>query len=162
MNWNSSPSGVDRIFAALPYILPIAAGLPYGSQLSRQFPIFDFLLLPLAPLIGIYTTLEQTVPFFGLAVFLVLILLVVRNEKISRFIRFNTMQAILLSFILAVFSLILSILDPALLGRLLSSTLYNLLFLGMLASVGYSLVQTIRGEYAEIPTISDAVHMQVP
>ncbi|MFZ4639539.1 MAG: Tic20 family protein [Nodosilinea sp.] len=162
MNWNSSPSGVDRIFAALPYILPITAGLPYGSQLSHQFPIFDFLLLPLAPLIGIYTTLEQTVPFFGLAVFLVLILLVVRNERISRFIRFNTMQAILLSFILAVFSLILSILDPALLGRLLSSTLYNLLFLGMLASVGYSLVQTLRGEYAEIPTISDAVHMQVP
>ncbi|MBU6230007.1 MAG: hypothetical protein KGQ93_09975 [Cyanobacteria bacterium REEB459] len=162
MNWNSSPTGLDRAFAALPYILPITTGLPYGSQLSRQFPIFEFLLLPVAPLIRVYTTLEQTIPFFSLAIFLVLFLLVVRNETISRFIRFNTMQAILLSFILTVFSLILSILDPALLGQLLSSTLYNLLFLGMLVSVGYSLVQTLRGEYAEIPTISDAVHMQVP
>jgi hypothetical protein len=73
------------------------------------------------------------------------------------------MQAILLSFILAVFSLILSILNPSLLfGELIASTLANMLFLGMIVSVGYSLVQTLRGEYAEIPTISDAVHMQVP
>jgi uncharacterized membrane protein len=106
--------------------------------------------------------LEQTIPFFGLIIFFALILLVVRNERISRFIRFNTMQAILLSFILAVFSLILSILNPNLFGELIASTLANMLFLGMLVSVGYSLVQTLRGEYAEIPTISDAVHMQVP
>jgi uncharacterized membrane protein len=94
-------------------------------------------------------------------VFFALILLVVRNENISRFIRFNTMQAILLSFILAVCGLILGLLDPSLFGELLNSTLANVLFLGMLVSVGYSLVQTLRGEYAEIPTISDAVHMQV-
>jgi hypothetical protein len=31
----------------------------------------------------------------------------------------------------------------------------------MLLSVGFSLVQTFRGLYAEIPTISEAVHMQV-
>ncbi|MEB3252537.1 MAG: Tic20 family protein [Cyanobacteriota bacterium] len=163
MNWSSSPTVRDRIFAALPYILPITAGIPYGVQLINQFPLFGFLLLPLSPLIRVYMGLEQTIPFFGLLVFLALILLVVRNERISRFIRFNTMQAILLSFILAVFSLILSILNPSLLfGELIASTLANMLFLGMVVSVGYSLVQTLRGEYAEIPTISDAVHMQVP
>jgi uncharacterized membrane protein len=163
MNWSSSPNLSDRIFAALPYILPITAGIPYGVQLINQFPLFGFLLLPLSPLIRVYMGLEQTIPFFGLIVFFALILLVVRNERISRFIRFNTMQAILLSFILAVFSLILSILNPSLLfGELIASTLANMLVLGMIVSVGYSLVQTLRGEYAEIPTISDAVHMQVP
>jgi uncharacterized membrane protein len=161
MTWSSSPSIPDRLFAALPYILPITAGLPYGIQLINQFPVFGFLLLPLAPLIQFYTGLERTIPFFGLIVFFALILLVVRNENISRFIRFNTMQAILLSFILAVCGLILSLLDPATFGALLSNTLANVLFLGMLVSVGYSLVQTLRGEYAEIPTISEAVHMQV-
>jgi len=35
------------------------------------------------------------------------------------------------------------------------------LTMGMLLSVGFSLVQTFRGLYAEIPTISEAVHMQV-
>jgi uncharacterized membrane protein len=162
MNWSSSPSISDRIFAALPYVLPITAGIPYGVELINQFPLFGFLLLPLSPLIRVYMGLEQTIPFFGLIIFFALILLVVRNERISRFIRFNTMQAILLSFILAVFSLILSILNPNLVGELIASTLANMLFLGMLVSVGYSLVQTLRGEYAEIPTISDAVHMQVP
>ena len=162
MNWSSSPSISDRIFAALPYVLPITAGIPYGVELINQFPLFGFLLLPLSPLIRVYMGLEQTIPFFGLIIFFALILLVVRNERINRFIRFNTMQAILLSFILAVFSLILSILNPNLFGELIASTLANMLFLGMLVSVGYSLVQTLRGEYAEIPTISDAVHMQVP
>ncbi len=163
MTWSSSPNPtiLDRIFAALPYILPITAGLGYGSELFRQFPILEYLLLPLAPLLGLYMGLESTIPFFGLIVFFALILLVVRNENISRFIRFNTMQAILLSIILAVFSLILSLLDPSLFGELLFSTLSNMLFLGMLISVGFSLVQTFRGLYAEIPTISEAVHMQV-
>ena len=163
MTWSSSPNPtlVDRVLAALPYILPITAGLPYGIQLISQFPVFGFLLLPLSPLIAVYSGLESTIPFFGLIVFFALILLVVRNENISRFIRFNTMQAILLSIILAVCGLILSLLDPQLFGALLSSTLSNVLFLGMLLSVGFSLVQTFRGLYAEIPTISEAVHMQV-
>ena len=163
MTWSSSPNPplLDRVLAALPYILPITAGLPYGIQLISQFPVFGFLLLPLSPLIAVYSGLESTIPFFGLIVFFALILLVVRNENISRFIRFNTMQAILLSIILAVCGLILSLLDPQLFGALLSSTLSNVLFLGMLLSVGFSLVQTFRGLYAEIPTISEAVHMQV-
>lgn len=163
MTWSSSPNPtlLDRFLAALPYILPITAGLPYGIQLISQFPVFGFLLLPLSPLIAVYSGLESTIPFFGLIVFFALILLVVRNENISRFIRFNTMQAILLSIILAVCGLILSLLDPKLFGALLSSTLSNVLFLGMLLSVGFSLVQTFRGLYAEIPTISEAVHMQV-
>ncbi|WOD38124.1 Tic20 family protein [Nodosilinea sp. E11] len=163
MTWSSSPNPtfLDRILAALPYILPITAGLPYGFQLINQFPVFGFLLLPLAPLITLYGTLEGTIPFFGLIVFFALILLVVRNENISRFIRFNTMQAILLSIILAVCGLILGLLDPSIFGELLFSTLANVLFLGMLISVGFSLVQTFRGLYAEIPTLSEAVHMQV-
>jgi uncharacterized membrane protein len=163
MTWSSSPNPnvLDRIFAALPYILPITAGLPYGMQLISQFPVFGFVLLPLSPLIALYGTLQGTIPFFGLIVFFALILLVVRNEKISRFIRFNTMQAILLSIILAVCGLILSLLDPSVFGTLLFSTLANVLFLGMLISVGFSLVQTFRGIYAEIPTLSEAVHMQV-
>ena len=161
MTWSSSPSIPDRILAALPYVLPVIVGLPYGIQLITDFPIFGFLLVPLSPLLSVYGTLASTVPFFGLIVFFALILLVVRNPNISHFIRFNTMQAILLDIILVVFSLILSLFDPNLFGNLITSTLNNVLFLGMLAAVGYSIVQTFRGVYAEIPTISQAVHMQV-
>ena len=161
MTWSSSPSVTDRILAALPYLLPVIVGLPYGIQLITDFPLFGFLLIPLAPLLRVYGTLQGTVPFFGLIVFFALILLVVRNPNISHFIRFNTMQAILLDIILVVFSLVLSLFDPNVFGNLIVSTLNNVLFLGMLAAVGYSVVQTFRGVYAEIPTISQAVHMQV-
>lgn len=161
MSWNSSPSILDRIFAALPYILAITAGLPYGVFVLQEVPAIQFLLLPIAPLLRFYIGLQGSIPFFGLIVFFALILLVVRNENISRFIRFNTMQAILLSFMLAVFGLILDLLQPVLGGGLILQTFYSALFLGMLASVGYSLIQTFRGEYADIPTISQAVNMQV-
>ncbi len=161
MTWSSSPSITDRILAALPYVLPVIVGLPYGIQLITDFPIFGFLLIPLSPLLSVYGTLAGTVPFFGLIVFFALILLVVRNPNINHFIRFNTMQAILLNIILVVFSLVLGLFDPRVFGNLIVSTLSNVLFLGMLAAVGYSIVQTFRGVYAEIPTISQAVHMQV-
>jgi uncharacterized membrane protein len=161
MSWSSSPSITDRILAALPYVLPVIVGLPYGIQLITDFPIFGFLLVPLSPLLTIYGTLQSTIPFFGLIIFFALILLVVRNPNINHFIRFNTMQAILLNIILVVFSLVLSLFDPSIFGNLIVSTLNNVLFLGMLAAVGFSMVQTFRGLYAEIPTISQAVHMQV-
>ncbi|MEB3290871.1 MAG: Tic20 family protein [Leptolyngbya sp.] len=162
MTWNSSPTLLDRVFASLPYILAITAGLPYGVFVMREIPAIQMVLLPIAPLLQVYMGLQRSIPFFGLIVFFALILLVVRNENISRFIRFNTMQAILLSFMLAVGGLILQLLMPVLGGGgLLVQTFASALFLGMLASVGYSLVQTFRGEYAEIPTISEAVHMQV-
>lgn len=161
MTWNSTPSILDRIFAALPYILVIAPGLPYGVFVVRDIPVIALLLQPLMPVVQIYDSLQRSIPFFGLIVFFALIFLVVRNENISRFIRFNTMQAILLSFILVVCGLILQLLMPVFGGGLLTQTFASALFLGMLAAVGYALVQTCRGEYAEIPTISEAVHMQV-
>jgi hypothetical protein len=117
MAWSNSPSVTDRIFAALPYLLPIIVGLPYGIQLMRDFPVLNFLLVPLLPFITLYSNLESSLPFFGLIVFFALILLVVRNPNISHFIRFNTMQAILLDIILVVFGLILGLLTPACLAR---------------------------------------------
>ena len=39
--------------------------------------------------------------------------------------------------------------------------LLNVVLLGILGAIVYSVVQTIRGEYAEIPTLSEAVYMQV-
>jgi hypothetical protein len=44
---------------------------------------------------------------------------------------------------------------------LLIDTLSNAIFLGTIAAVVYSVVQTALGRYAEIPTLSEAVHMQV-
>ncbi|WP_413166950.1 Tic20 family protein [Capilliphycus salinus ALCB114379] len=156
MTWRGDTSIRDRIFAVLPYLLPLMYGLQFGRFLFVQFPILSFILIPLAPLMSIY----QAVPFASLVIFFALLFLVVRNDNIPHFIRFNTMQAILLDIIIWVFSIILSVFAPGLPSFILQTT-YNMLFLGIFAAVLYSVVQSLRGQYAEIPFISEAVSMQV-
>ncbi|MEB3884762.1 Tic20 family protein [Lyngbya sp. CCY1209] len=153
MNWRGTTTVRDRIFACLPYLLPLVYGLTFGQFLFSQFPILQIILIPLSPLLFLYR-----IPFAGLIVFFALFMLVVRNENIPHFIRFNTMQAILLDIIVIGCSLILRIIP---LQGFIQETLYNMVFLGILASVIYGIVQSARGQYAEIPTISDAVYMQV-
>lgn len=156
MTWRGSTTVQDKIFACLPYLLPLLDGLVYGRYLFQQFPPLQLILVPLGPLLQIY----RGIPFFGMIVFFALYLLVVRNDNISHFIRFNTMQAILLDIILVLCGLILSILGGSL-GGFIMETLSNMIFLGILASFIYAVVQSVMGRYAEIPTISDAVYMQV-
>jgi hypothetical protein len=156
MTWRGSTSVQDRIFATLPYLLPLFYALPFGVFLLRQFPFLQIILVPLTPLI----VLQRSIPFAGLILFFVLYLAVVRNERIPHFIRFNTMQAILLDILLVLCSFAMNILGRGL-GNLLVETLSNVLFLGTLVICGYSIVQSLLGRYAEIPTLSEAVYAQV-
>ena len=157
MTWRGSTTVPDRIFAALPYLLPLIDALQFGRFLFNQFPALQILFIPLLPVIQIY----QTVPFASLIIFFALFLLVVRNERINHFIRFNTMQAILIDIVLMVCGLVLPFLLRAIPITLVVETLFNVVFLGVLAAFIYSVAQSLLGRYAEIPTISDAVYMQV-
>ena len=157
MTWRGSATAKDRIFACLPYLLPLLSALPFGAYLFGQFPVLALILLPLQPLLAIYS-----IPFASLIIFFVLFLGVVRNENISHFIRFNTMQALLIDIALFLCSMALRILVPALGTGLVGQTLFNVVFLGTLAACVYSVVQSAIGRYAEIPGISEAVYSQVP
>lgn len=157
MSWRGSTTVKDRIFACLPYLLPLVDGIIYGSFLFSQFPVVALVFSPLLPLVAI----TRGIPFVGLIIFFALFLLVVRNDKINHFIRFNTMQAILVDIVIFLFSIILQILQPVPGTDFAIQTLANALFLGVVAAVCYSVVQSLLGRYAEIPAISEAVYMQV-
>lgn len=156
MTWRGSVTVSDRIFACLPYLLPLVQSLAFGSFFFTQFPVTRVLLIPLSPLVSIYQ-----IPFASLIIFFALFLLVVRNEKISHFIRFNTMQAILLNIVLFLCSILLEVLISIPGAGFALETIANTIFIGILAAVVYSVAQSLLGRYAEIPAISDAVHMQV-
>ncbi|MFN6560601.1 MAG: Tic20 family protein [Nostoc sp. ChiSLP01] len=158
MTWRGSTTVPDRIFACLPYLLPLIDGLVFGRFLFAQFPVLQVLLLPLQPVLIIYGSLGQ---LGQLIVFFALFLLVVRNEKISHFIRFNTMQAILLDIVIFLCSILVRILGQVPGTSFAIETVANTIFLGVVVAVGYSVIQSLIGRYAEIPAISDAVHMQV-
>ncbi|BBD68638.1 hypothetical protein NIES4072_40470 [Nostoc commune NIES-4072] len=158
MSWRGSTTVSDRIFACLPYLLPLIDGLVFGRFLFKQFPALQVLLLPLQPVLIIYGSLGQ---IGQIIVFFALFLLVVRNEKINHFIRFNTMQAILLDIVIFLCSILVRVLAEVPGTSFAIETVANTIFLGVVAAVAYSTIQSLLGRYAEIPAISDAVYMQV-
>ncbi|MBV8883536.1 MAG: hypothetical protein JO235_05985 [Chroococcidiopsidaceae cyanobacterium CP_BM_RX_35] len=157
MAWRGSTTAGDRIFACLPYLLPLIHAIGFGIVLFSTFPALQVILVPLLPVMAIY----QSVPFADLVVFFALFLLVVRNERIHHFIRFNTMQAILLDIVVLAASLILPLLGGIPGAGFTVETLDSTIFLGIVVAVVYSVVQSLLGRYAEIPAISEAVYMQV-
>ena len=144
MTWRGSTTVRDRIFASLPYLLPLVDGLAFGRFLFQQFPVLELLLIPLAPLMQIYS-----LPFASLIIFFALYLGVVRNENISHFIRFNAMQAILLDIVLMLCGLVLPIFSNGVQIAFIAETLYNMVFLGAFAAFVYAVVQSLLGRYAE-------------
>lgn len=170
MTWRGNSTALDRVFACLVYALPLADAysldLGYGQvlQILHAIPGINLLMIPLDLLVGLYISIVSPIPLGGFLVFILLFALVVRNERIRHFIRFNAMQAILVGFAVSIFGilwqLILNIV-PSLGNTSIGSTLVSTVALGGLAIVVYSIVQSALGKYAEIPTISDAVYMQV-
>ena len=160
MTWRGTTTIQDRILASLPYLLPLMYGVQFGNSILTMFPALAAVLYPLiAPVAFIYSL----VPFAGIIVFFALLLLVVRNERISHFIRFNTMQALLITIVLFLCQIATSILSN--LGSSIAPLLLvlnNTIFLAVLIALGYTIIQTIRGHYADkIPKLSDAVYLQV-
>jgi hypothetical protein len=168
MTWRGSSTMGERLLACLPYTLPFINVLGFGSYLFATVPEFSFVLIPFFPLISIYMMTVGRIPYGELIVFFLLLFLVVRNYKIKHFIRYNTMQAILLLIFVRLCYWILELIGFPL-GLFPSNSADNLLinvisttvFLGVFAAIIYSFVETIRGKYAEIPIVSEAVYMQV-
>lgn len=158
MTWRGSTTVQDRIFASLPYLLPLFTALPFGIVVFKQFPALAAILsLLLTPVAFIY----RLIPFPNLVIFFLLFLLVVRNERIQHFIRFNTMQALLIDILLFLCSLVLQYVLLPMGATLITQSLVAIVFLATLAACIYSVIQSIQGHYAEIPTLSEAAYAQV-
>jgi uncharacterized membrane protein len=157
MTWRGSVTPQDRTFGSLVYLLPLLDSIPFGLGFMSDFLGINPRVILGFPLVGLYFT-----PFVPFVVFFALFMLVVRNETMPHFIRFNTMQGILISIILSLFGIVWQyILGPIIGPGMLQTTLFNTAFLGTLAAVGYSVAQSVMGRYAEIPTLSDAAYAQV-
>jgi uncharacterized membrane protein len=156
MTLRGSTTVPERIFASLPYLLPLLHGLSYARSFFNVFPALQFLFVPLMPFFLLYS-----VPYASLIIFLALFFLVVRNENIKHFIRFNTLQALIVDIMLVIVDLLLPFIGKISGAVFVVTTISNVVFLGVAAIVVYSVVQSLRGLYAEIPTLSEQVYMQV-
>ena len=148
----------DRSFGALIYLFPLVYSLPFGILLLSQFPWLAQFFIPLVALYGITNSL----PFASLIIFFGLWFAVVRNDNVSYFLRFNAMQAILINILQILFSLIMGILTPAFGAQsLITETLSNTIFMGSVAACFFCIFCSVRGQYAELPALSDAASSQI-
>lgn len=147
----------QRLLGLLAYLLPWSDALNFGREIYGLFPWIQYLVLPATPVL----LLQRAIPFGGFLLFLVLFLVVVRNPQVPYFLRFNVLQAILLDIVLVVLSLAFNVLLSPLGNSLMLRTLNNTVFIGTLVLVLYALVQCSRGREPDLPSLSDAVRMQL-
>ena len=147
----------QRLLGLLAYLLPWSDALSFGRELYNLFPWISYLALPATPVL----LLERSIPFGGFLLFLVLFLVVVRNPNVPYYLRFNVLQAILLDILLVVLALAFNVLLSPLGNSLMIRTLNNTVFIGALVLVLYASIQCIRGKEADLPTLSEAVRMQL-
>jgi hypothetical protein len=80
---------------------------------------------------------------------------------ISKYLRFNVIQAILLNIIGTCFGVIFNFLPTGLRESLFGALFSNFLFLGILMLILYAALLISYGRYPTIPVISEAAKMQV-
>ena len=152
----------QRLLALLPYSLTWSDALPFGRDLFGSFPPLNALMLPAKPALLVQNLGSMGgMNLGGLLLFFLLFLAVVRNPKVPYTIRFNTLQALMLDILLVVIGLVFQLLQSLLGGGLLFRTLANTVFLGTLLILLFTVVQVLRGKEADLPTLSEAVRMQL-
>jgi hypothetical protein len=158
-NMNFVLEGAQRILSCFPYILPMMDALGYGRFLFQKVPLMATIFMkPLQP----FVELSQTFPMLSFVSFLGLFLFVVRNKNMPRFVRFNTMQALLLEIILIFPQILTSSNMGGLIPFMFTEFISNMTFYAIVSIVGYSCICNIRGELpCKIPVISTAVFQQV-
>jgi uncharacterized membrane protein len=157
MSWQSSETAADRFFGSLAYLLPIADVFFFGRFVFAQFPIVEQLYQPIAPLLALNND-----RIGGLLLFLGLYIGVVINPRISRFIRFNVLQSILIGILLSLCGLLLQyVLLPIPGTGAVIEVLMNTVFFGTWVMAGYGIIMSALGKYTEIPQLSETAQMQV-
>lgn len=146
----------DRFFGAIVYLLALSDAVLLLGVLQTA-PVLGPLINILAILLIPISIINSLIPFgFGsLVLFFVLLLAVVQNPKISYFIRFNTMQSILIGIALSLVGIIIQTLP----GISLIGSIISVFAIGVCL---YCMVQCIVGNRPDIPSFSEFVYNYVP
>ena len=150
----------DRVVALLPYLVPLLDGLRYSRFFFAQFPQAIFLLQPLQPLASVYFR----IPFAGMISFFAIYMGIAENRNLSRFVRFNGMQAIILDVCLVLPGMVEYVLSPSRLGGAaleLYKLCYNFVWVFVLAAFCLAAVGCLTGQMYKLPFIGDAADMRI-
>ncbi|KAK9091853.1 hypothetical protein Syun_026764 [Stephania yunnanensis] len=157
-NGSDSADPPDRIISAVCYFYPFFDGIQYGKYVLTQFTPLQSLLRPLFPAIRVF----KSFPFNGFLVFLTLYFVVVRNPNFSKYVRFNTMQAIVLDVLLIFPDLLERSFNPRDgVGLDLVTSLDSTVFLFLLVCLVYGSGSCLAGQLPRLPIVAEAADRQV-
>jgi len=140
---------LQRICSIILYTLPLKASIPFGYYFFYKYSFLKVLLFITFPV----TIVEQSLPFGGLLLFLLLYAGLARNPKVPYFLRYNACQAILLDITLIIMSYLVRILPLVQIG--------SVVFLFSICIFIFTVFQCIIGVEPEIPLISNSVRLQI-
>ncbi|KAH7670892.1 hypothetical protein IHE45_10G058400 [Dioscorea alata] len=159
MSYRSAVPATDRLISAASYALPFFNSLHYGRFLFTRLPILATALNPILPLIAAY----RSIPYAAFVVFFALYLGVVRNTQLSRYVRFNAMQAVVLDVLLALPSLIQRVFGVPTrgVGFQVLEIGYSSLFVFTAVCFVYGLISCVLGKTPYLPFVAAAADRQL-
>jgi len=151
------PSLGSRILGILLYMIPWSDSLTFGNHLYIKYPFTQIIQIPAIPIILI----ERSIPFGSLLLFLAIFLGLVRNNKVSYFLRFNALQSLLINIGIIIISFIFQIFFSPFQNSLIIRTLSSTLLISLFSMITYCVWSCTQGNEPNLPGISEATKMQL-
>ena len=151
------PSLGGKILGILLYMIPWSDSLMFGNHLYLKYPFTQIIQIPALPIILI----ERSLPFGNLLLFLAIFIGLVRNTKVSYFLRFNALQSLLLNIGIIILSFIFEILFSPFENSLIIRTFASTFLISLLSIIAYCVWSCTQGNEPDLPGISQATKMQL-
>ncbi|WP_269623912.1 Tic20 family protein [Prochlorococcus marinus] len=151
------PSIGAKILAVLLYMIPWSDSLIFANHLFIQYPFLQIIQLPAIPIILI----ERSIPFGSLLLFLAIFIGLVRNNKVSYFLRFNALQSLLINIGIIIISFIFQIIFGSFTNTLIIRTFSSTLSISLFSVLFYCVWSCTQGNEPDLPGISQATKMQL-
>ena len=151
------PSLGERILGVFLYMIPWSDSLKFGNHLYLKYPFTQIIQIPAIPIILI----ERLMPFGSLLLFLAIFLGLVRNNKVSYFLRFNALQSLLINIGIIIVSFIFEIIFSPFSNSLIIRTFSSTLLIGLFSIILYCVWSCTQGNEPILPGISQATKMQL-
>ena len=151
------PSLSSRILGVILYMIPWSDSLTFGNHLYIKYPFNQIIQIPAIPIILI----QRSIPFGSLLLFLAIFFGLVRNSKVSYFLRFNALQSLLINIGIIIASFIFEIIFSPFANSLIIRTLSSSLLISIFLMITYSVWSCTQGNEPNLPGISQAAKMQL-
>ena len=151
------PTIGGKILGILLYMIPWADSLVFGNHLYLKYPFTQIIQIPAIPIV----ILERSIPFGNLLLFLAIFIGIVRNNKVSYFLRFNALQSLLINIGIIIINFIFQIFFIPFGSSLIIRTFSSTLLISLFSIIFYCVLSCIQGKEPNLPVISEATKIQL-